>query len=46
MAAVYANLIIKGIKQIDQVPEVIREEVKNILAERGYPELAGGGNAV
>lgn len=46
MAAVYANLIVKGIKQIEQVPEVIREEVKSILVERGYPELAGGENAV
>lgn len=46
MAAVYANLIIKGIKQIEQVPEVIREEVKSILVERGYPELVGVENAV
>lgn len=46
MAAVYANLIIKGIKQIEQVPEVIRKEVKSILVERGYPELVGGENAV
>lgn len=45
MAAVYANLIIKGIKQIEQVPETIREEVKTILANRGYLELAGGENA-
>lgn len=45
MAAVYANLIIKGLKQIEQVPEVIRDDVKAILIERGYPDLAGDENA-
>ena len=44
MAKVYADLIIKGVKSIDQVPEKIREEVKAVLIERGYPELAEGGN--
>ena len=31
MAKVYADLIKKGIKAIDQVPERLREEVKKIL---------------
>lgn len=44
MAKVYADLIIKGVKSIDQVPEKIRDEVKAVLIERGYPELAEGGN--
>lgn len=40
MAKVYASLIIKGIKQIEQVPEKIRDKVKQILVDRGYKELA------
>jgi hypothetical protein len=40
MAKVYADLIIKGRKSIEEVPEHIKEEVMSILAERGYPELA------
>lgn len=42
MAAVYANLIIKGKKVIGEVPEKLKEEVKAILIEDGYAELAGG----
>lgn len=33
MAVVYATLIIKGKKTIDQVPAIIREEVKQILKD-------------
>lgn len=44
MAAVYADVIIKGKKTIDEVPEKIKEAVKVILTERGYPELAEGDN--
>ncbi|MGN0354398.1 MAG: CD1375 family protein [Muricoprocola sp.] len=44
MAAVYANLIIKGKKTIDEVPEKIRDEVKVILNEKGFPGLTEGGN--
>lgn len=44
MAEVYANLIIKGKKTIDEVPEKIRDEVKAILTEKGFPELAEGDN--
>lgn len=40
MADVYANLIIKGKKMIEEVPEKIRDEVKQILTDRGHAELA------
>ena len=33
MAVVYATLIIKGKKTIDQVPAMLREQVSEILAE-------------
>lgn len=33
MAVVYATLIIKGRKTIDQVPAIIRDEVKHILKD-------------
>lgn len=33
MAVVYATLIIKGRKTLGQVPALIREQVKEILAE-------------
>lgn len=33
MAVVYATLIIKGKKTIDQVPAIIRDEVKQILKD-------------
>lgn len=44
MAAIYANLIIKGQKQIDEVPDKIRNEVKQLLIDQGYSELAEGEN--
>lgn len=44
MAAVYADVIIKGKKTIDEVPVKIKADVQAILIERGYPELAEGGN--
>lgn len=31
MAVVYATLIIKGVKIIDDVPEIILEQVKQVL---------------
>lgn len=31
MAVVYAILIIKGVKTIDDVPEIILEQVKQVL---------------
>lgn len=33
MAVVYATLIIKGKKTIDQVPSLLREQVEEILAD-------------
>lgn len=33
MAVVYATLIVKGKKTIDQVPTLIREQVREILAD-------------
>ena len=33
MAVVYATLIIKGRKTIDQVPAIIRDEVKQIMKD-------------
>ena len=31
MAAIYASLIIKGAKAIEDVPEILREQVRAIL---------------
>ena len=42
MAKVYADLIIKGRKTINEVPDKIKEQVKEVLIERGYLELAEG----
>lgn len=39
MVEVYANLIVKGRKTIHEVPEKIRDEVRELLIEKGYPEL-------
>jgi len=39
MAAVYATLIIKGYKTINQVPTLLREDVKKILIELDLEEL-------
>lgn len=33
MAKIYANLIKKGLKTIDDVPEELKEEVLKILAD-------------
>jgi hypothetical protein len=40
MAKVYADLIIKGRKTIDDVPERIKEQVKQVLIDLDVPELA------
>lgn len=42
MAVVYATLIIKGKKMIGDVPEKIREQVKQVLVDLDCPELAEG----
>ncbi|MGM0174082.1 hypothetical protein IGI53_001473 [Enterococcus sp. DIV0788_1] len=40
MAVVYATLIIKGKKTVNQVPTLIRDQVKDILVDMDLPELA------
>jgi hypothetical protein len=40
MAVVYATLIIKGVKTIDDVPARIKEQVKAVLIDLDAPELA------
>lgn len=40
MAVVYATLIIKGKKSFEDVPERIKEQVKEILIDLDCPELA------
>jgi len=40
MAVVYATLIIKGKKVIQEVPSLIRDQVKEILVDMDLPELA------
>lgn len=40
MAVVYATLIIKGKKTINDVPVKIREQVKQVLIDLDLPELA------
>jgi hypothetical protein len=36
MARIYANLIEKGLKTLDQVPSIIRPNVEQILKQDGY----------
>lgn len=36
MAKIYAALIMKGKKTLEEVPEKIRESVKKVLIENGY----------
>lgn len=40
MAKVYAELIRKGLKTIDDVPEKIKEQVKEVLIALDCPESA------
>lgn len=37
MAVVYATLIVKGKKTINQVPAMLRDQVKEILADLEVP---------
>ncbi len=41
MTKVYASLILKGLKTINDVPASIRNEVRQVLIDWGHPELAG-----
>lgn len=40
MAVVYATLIVKGVKTFDQVPALIKEQVKQVLIDLEVAELA------
>lgn len=40
MTVIYATLIIKGKKTIDEVPAKIRDQVKQVLIDLDLPELA------
>ena len=40
MAVIYATLIIKGKKTIADVPEKIKDKVKEVLIDLDCPELA------
>lgn len=40
MVVVYATLIIKGKKTIEDVPSVIEQQVKDVLIDMELPELA------
>lgn len=42
MDKIYADLIIKSLKTIDDVPLRIREKVKQELIRRGRDDLVGG----
>lgn len=44
MVKIYANLIIKGIKTIDDVPTRIKDEVRQELVKEGHHELAEVGD--
>ena len=38
MVNVYVSLIKKGLREIEQVPEVWREDVRKQLLDEGYPK--------
>lgn len=40
MAVIYATLIVKGIKTINDVPARIKDKVKQVLIDLDLPELA------
>ena len=40
MAVIYATLIVKGKKTIDQVPEKLQDQVREIRTDLEVPELA------
>lgn len=42
MAVVYATLIIKGLKTIDDVPQIIRDQVKEYLEALEIPVPSEG----
>ena len=40
IATVYGDLIIKKLRTFDSVPGGLKDQVKEYLTEKGYPELA------
>lgn len=40
MIMIYVRLIQKGLKTLEEVPEGIREKVKQVLVDLNLPELA------
>ncbi|HFK7038848.1 MULTISPECIES: CD1375 family protein [Listeria] len=40
MAAIYANLILNGVKTFSQVPKMLQDQVKELLIQLGCEELA------
>lgn len=40
MAVVYATLIVKGKKTIEDVPVTVKDQVKQVLIDMDLPELA------
>ena len=40
MIMIYVRLIQKGLKTLEEVPEGIREDVKQVLVDLDLPELA------
>ena len=42
MHKIYADLIVKGLKTIDDVPLRIRDKVEEELIKRGREDLTGG----
>lgn len=43
MVVIYATLIVKGRKRFTDVPDVLKEQVKQILSDLEIPELAEEG---
>ena len=40
MAIIYATLIVNGAKTFADVPEILKEQVKQVLTDLEMPELA------
>ena len=36
-AEVYANMIIKGRRKLEEIPKEFRDEVERLLIEKGFP---------
>ena len=40
MAVIYATLIVNGTKTYEQVPDTLKEQVKQVLIDLDMPQLA------